>query len=46
MECTHRKLCAGFADGLSRDDTDGFADVDGFVVGKVGAVAVCADAVV
>ena len=45
MEGSHGQLGTGFADCLSRDDTDRFADVDEFLTRrKVGTVAVRADA--
>ena len=45
MEGTHRQLSTGLTDGLSSDDTDGFADIHGSGVCQIGTVAVCADAV-
>ena len=45
VERSHGKLCAGFTDGLSRDDTDGFAYTDRHFGCKVRAVAVYAAAV-
>ena len=44
MEGTHGKLSARFADGLSSDNADCLACVDGLADGKVDAVALCADA--
>ena len=44
VEGTHGKLSTGFADGLSRDDADGFACADGLADRKVDAVALCAHA--
>ena len=44
VECTHGKLSTGFADGLSRDNADGFACADGLADRKVDAVALCAHA--
>ena len=45
VEGSHGQLRTGFADGLSRDDADRLADCDRLAVGKVGAVALLADAV-
>ena len=45
MERSHRKLCTGFTDGLSRDDTYGFTYADLLARRKVGTVAVSANAV-
>ena len=45
VERSHGKLCTGFTDGLSRDDTDGFAYTDRHFGCKVRAVAVYAAAV-
>ena len=45
VECSHGQLRTGLTDGLSRDDTDGFADLDRLAGSHVGAVALDADAV-
>ena len=45
VEGTHRQLCTGFADGLRRDRSDRFADLDGASRRHVLAVALCAHAV-
>ena len=44
MEGTHGKLCTRLTDGLSCDNTNCFTDSNGHTVGKVGAVALSADA--
>ena len=45
VEGTHGQLGTGLADRLGGDDTDGLADGNRLAVGKVGAVALFADAV-
>ena len=45
VEGTHGKLRARFADGLRRDDADGFAQFNRIAAGHVFAVALGADAV-
>src|SRR6202020_1592966 len=44
VECTHGELSAGLADGLRRDDADGFAHLDHLAGAEVTAVAEDADA--
>ena len=44
VESPHRKLSAGFADGLGRDDADGLADVDRRAAGQVASVTFSANA--
>src|SRR5271154_3761585 len=39
VECTHRQLSAGFADGLRGDDADRFAELNHAPGGEVAAVA-------
>ena len=43
VECTHRKLCAGLADRLGCDDTDGFTDLYRLAGRHVGTIALDAD---
>ena len=45
MESTHRKLCTGFADRLSRDYADSFAYAHGLACCKVGTIAMSTYAV-
>src|ERR1700677_2903412 len=45
VERTHGQLCAGFADGLRRNDADGFAEFHTPAGGEVAPVAMDADAV-
>lgn len=45
MECTHGQLCTWFADGLSGNDADSFADFYVTACCQVSAVALSADAV-
>ena len=45
VEGSHGQLGTGFTDGLCRDDAHGFTDGDRGIVGKVGAVAAAACAV-
>ncbi len=44
VECAHRQLCSRLADGLCRDDADGFAALDHAASREVAAVAAAADA--
>src|SRR6516164_6622321 len=45
VEGAHGQLGAGLADGLRRDDADGFAHVDGSAAGKIAPVAFGTDAI-
>ena len=45
MERKHGKLSPRFADGLSRNNADRFADVDGRAARQIATVAFCANAV-
>src|SRR5665648_1118678 len=44
MEGTHGELGTRLADRLRRDDTDGFAHIDGRTAGKIAPVALAANA--
>jgi len=45
MECAHRELCAGFADGLRGDDADSLAEFNQRTGRKIASIAMLADAV-
>ena len=45
VECPHRQLGSRFSDRLRRDNTNGFADPDHLVIGKIPTIAFLAHSV-